>query len=562
MAVPPIQFAVFGPGSGSSFPAQFPNNVVAGNLIVVGFWCNTSLTLGASTATDDASTPNAYTRDVEDTTTTGGTDNTYAAIYSTTIVNGGGTKLTVTVTIGGRGGTTGRLFIAEYPRPDTTRVDDAASAITAGGSIPTVNVTTTLSNGLIFSIASWGGFTSPVGTVDTGYTEEDNQNPASWGGLMQDRDAAVATSYSATASITGGPGQVVVLAVAYRMAAPATYIDTISLAASNLLVALPGNTVSLSTDFGATSSDTNDGSGGFNPLIALQALESLLQSVLWSTTPQSSIATLAGVTTDQSLVMQILSTMAAAAGIQDQAVATWAVDSTWAGIVNLIDAPAISGSDSIPLAVAHLLALVISQNVAGLIAPGTGVAIGNDPTLSMSASANLQQMYLMLTDAGRAFVNIVEFGIVNGLTSDVGKAVVDSVQLSNGVTVLTDVAYQGLLQLVAGLLANNAAQVETNIDAQVAMMTTTLVVGGASTSTLAVMAAVIGSAIRSVPGCGSRGTISLANVLVFLSQIPESVIPGLARVIATMVNSGVLSPVGPTAKVTAKLSGEATVDDI
>ncbi len=226
--VPPIQSAVFGPGSGPSFPAQFTtSNVIAGDLIVVAIWLNNGYVLATTTATDDAVPPNVYSLDVEN-LTSAASDNTYAAILSATAVRGGGTKLTITVSMPGAVGLA-RLFIAEYPKAAATRFDTAASSgVNNASTVPTVSLTTAQANEVLFSIACWGGFSFPVGSAGAGYTLEDNQNPAAWGGLMQDQATGAPGSYSATATITGQPGQVVVLLAAYRINPTIAYTLSLS----------------------------------------------------------------------------------------------------------------------------------------------------------------------------------------------------------------------------------------------------------------------------------------------------------------------------------------------
>ncbi len=418
--VPPIQSAVFGPGSGSSFPAQFTTqNVVLGDIIIVAIWLNNGYIPATTTATDDAG--NTYSLDCER-GSSAASDNTYAVILSTTVVHGAGTKLTVTVSMPGNVGLA-RLYIAEYPKAAATRFDTSASAFGNGvTTVPTVSLTTATTNELLFSTVSWGGYDFPVGTHGTGYTLEDNQNPAAWGGLMQDRATTTIGSYSATASIStddGGPGQVVVLLAAYRIATPTVYDDVISLGVGAATAPQAAVSFAGSLAFGVAGGTADLGAASIADIATLGLLAGTSDSAQTSLSPQAAFGVLAGTTDAITAAMA----MAVSLGTLD-GTAALAASVSFPSLALGVGA-AIAGSvaatirDVVLLGVLDGTSSVAALSVSGAAQLGVGASAGATAATSLLASIALGNLDGISGSANASVAGSVSLGALAGTSASI-----------------------------------------------------------------------------------------------------------------------------------------------
>ena len=174
-------------GSASSLSLSFPQNTVAGDLIVVAFDYDTSNT--PASVTD--SQGNVFTTVGNQLTTPGGAR---SRVYYAKNIKGGAD--TVTVTLSGSSSWL-ELYLSEYTGADQTNpIDGQAGASGAAGAVSSGNGTTTAGGDIIFGycVADYAC------TAGTGFTTRSNFNH----NLIEDELGGAAGTYAATGSANNG----------------------------------------------------------------------------------------------------------------------------------------------------------------------------------------------------------------------------------------------------------------------------------------------------------------------------------------------------------------------
>ena len=206
-------------GSASSFSISFPNNTVAGDIILVGFDYSTSATV--SSVSD--SQGNAFTQVGTPLTSPGGN---HSLVYYAKNIKGGAN--TVTVSLSGNSPYV-LVYLTEYFGLNPTNpIDAQAGAVGAAGPVSSGNATTTVAGDVIYG-QCWGDVACTAGSGFMARSTFD-------GNLIEDAIAGNPGTYAATGTAGGGwTMQMVALkpslpATTTSATAPAASLTPISLA--------------------------------------------------------------------------------------------------------------------------------------------------------------------------------------------------------------------------------------------------------------------------------------------------------------------------------------------
>jgi len=523
--ITPIQSAIAGETVQQSVQVTYASNVVSGDLLLALVWWYLSAD-GVFTVSDDQG--NTYTEDVGQSFqyNPGGTPfNNWLRCSIFSAVSGtGGVRPTVTANApSGGAGVIGAICVQEYGPPSSPRSGGTGSAFEDGSGFttnPTTSLTTTAANELLVDFAAL--INGQVTGQGTGWTLHDDwPNDA----YIAYKTSGATGSYTAdmTGVIHGGIMAWVIVVAGYKFPTGINYTDSITLGTASGLSDSVANSIVQSLPLGMTASDVPLGSGAFSQTLLMGLIQSFAE------------------------ILQ----------------------GNWLGVAQFsqgyaeVNLPSVAYTYPVAMALAEVIATSVLVSISGI--SGLGILshladIGNDDT---SAAASLGQALGVLTLGQRAFIDSLAFGILQGLTADSGKAIVDVITFTGILGNNAVPAYQGRGIASEGVGILTAPVVNNNFSAIAALAYLLATQADTGSKALeAILGLAIGTALAAKPGILLQGSISLRDVYLLFDSLPAGLLPGLATVFAQLVYKSALSDTSGSATLSAQKVYKGEVSDI